>query len=172
MLREGEGFDHGLEELVISVVSLGSFTAQNKHKSAWCLGPRNKGVRMGGRLRFLVRCHAMWVSVLGQIDHISSVVRAATLSATDIRNDWEPNTKFGTLILTSLVFFGIESEKVSGSVAISVPNGEASFICDNACRLDSPARQVGNKIFNRSLEGWCGKRRRKEIGCCGSYSAS
>ena len=85
MLREGEGFDHGLEKLVISVVSLGSFTAQNNHKSAWSLCPRNKGVRTGGRLRFLVRCHAMWVSVLGQIDlgqidYISSVVRVCVAS--------------------------------------------------------------------------------------------
>ena len=33
----GEEFDHGLDQLVISVVSLGPFTAQSKHKSAWVL---------------------------------------------------------------------------------------------------------------------------------------
>ena len=39
-----------------------------------------------------------------------------------------PSTTSGTIIVTSLAFFGIEAEKVSGSMALSVSNGDASFV--------------------------------------------
>ena len=86
-----------------------------------------------------------------------------------------PSTTSGTIIVTSLAFFDIEAEKVSGSMALSVSNGDASFVigvCDNAAAwTEVQEGGVGNLIFKRALACWCDKRR-KEIGCSVSCSAS